>query len=104
MLYKQRKHFKKLSEKVGYFFSKLSISPNQWTLLSLFLALIVFYFLVNQNFILSFVFCIITISIDMIDGAVARATKKSTKFGAYLDTTVDRFIEFFIWFAFFRLS
>ncbi|MEM5778279.1 MAG: CDP-alcohol phosphatidyltransferase family protein [Candidatus Aenigmatarchaeota archaeon] len=99
MLYKQRKHFKKLSEKVGYFFSKLSISPNQWTLLSLFLALIVFYFLVNQNFILSFVFCIITISIDMIDGAVARATKKSTKFGAYLDTTVDRFIEFFIIFG-----
>ncbi|MEM5872289.1 MAG: CDP-alcohol phosphatidyltransferase family protein [Candidatus Aenigmatarchaeota archaeon] len=99
MLYKQRKHFKKLSEKVGYFFTKLSISPNQWTLLSLFLALIVFYFLVNQNFILSFVFCIITISIDMIDGAVARATKKSTKFGAYLDTTVDRFIEFFIIFG-----
>jgi phosphatidylglycerophosphate synthase len=35
----------------------------------------------------------------MVDGAVARETNKVTKFGAYLDTIIDRFIEFFIIFG-----
>jgi len=37
----------------------------------------------------------------MIDGAVARVTNKATKFGAYLDTIIDRFVEFFIIFGLF---
>lgn len=78
----------------------MPLSPNQWTTLSLFLAIILFYFLVNQQFLISFVVCVITISSDMIDGAVARVSKRVTKFGAYLDTIVDRFVEFFIVFGF----
>jgi archaetidylinositol phosphate synthase len=101
MLYKKRKYFTDVSKNLGYIFSKLPISPNQWTISSLFLALILFYFLVNQNFLVSFILCIFTISIDMIDGAVARATNRATKFGAYLDTIIDRFIEFFIIFGLF---
>jgi len=104
MLYKKRKYFKNLSKNLGYIFSKLLISPNQWTISSLFLAVILFYFLINQNFLISFIVCIFTISIDMIDGAVARTTKRATKFGAYLDTIIDRFIEFFIIFGLFFVS
>ena len=100
MLYKKRKYFKNLSKDLGYTFSKLLLSPNQWTISSLILAIILFYFMVNQNFLASFVLCILTISIDMIDGAVARATNSATKSGAYLDTMIDRFIEFFIIFGF----
>ena len=100
MLYKKRKYFKNLSKDLGYTFSKLPLSPNQWTILSLVLAIILFYFMVNQNFLASFVLCALTISIDMIDGAVARATNSATKFGAYFDTMLDRFIEFFIIFGF----
>jgi phosphatidylglycerophosphate synthase len=40
----------------------------------------------------------------MIDGAVARATGNVTKFGAYLDTVIDRFIEFFIIFGLFFID
>jgi phosphatidylglycerophosphate synthase len=104
MLYKKRKYFKEVSKGLGYAFSRLPISPNQWTLLSLLLAIIVFYFLVNQNFLISFVVCIFAISIDMIDGAVARASNRVTKFGAYLDTVTDRFIEFFIIFGLFFID
>ncbi|OGI12172.1 hypothetical protein A3K64_02455 [Candidatus Micrarchaeota archaeon RBG_16_36_9] len=104
MLYKKRKYFKDISKGLGYTFSKLPLSPNQWTISSLILAIVVFYFLFNQNFLLSFVLCILTISIDMIDGAVARATNTVTKFGAYLDTIVDRFIEFLIIFGLFFTS
>ena len=104
MLYKKRKYFKNLSKNVGYVFSKLPISSNQWTILSLILAMILFYFLINQDFLASFIICILTVSVDMIDGAVARATKKATKFGAYLDTIIDRFIEFFIIFSLFFVN
>jgi len=104
MLYKKRKQFKDVSKGLGRIFSKLPISPNTWTISSLFLAIILFYFLINQNFLISFIICIFTISLDMIDGAVARATLKTTKFGAYLDTIIDRFIEFFIIFGLFFVN
>jgi len=104
MLYKKRKHFKDVSKNLGYVFSKFPISPNQWTTLSLVLALILFYFMINQNFLVSFVLGILTVSIDMIDGAVARVTGKATKFGAYWDTIIDRFIEFFIIFGLFSIN
>ncbi|NIM46653.1 MAG: hypothetical protein GTN40_00630 [Candidatus Aenigmarchaeota archaeon] len=95
MLYKKRKYFKELSKNFGRVFSKFPLSPNQWTISSLILAIILVYFLINQNFLISFIVGIFTVSIDMIDGAVARVTKRATKFGAYLDTIIDRFIEFF---------
>jgi phosphatidylglycerophosphate synthase len=101
MLYLKRKHFEGLSKNLGVIFSKFPISANQWTLLSLVFAMIFFYFIFEQNFLASFFICTLTISVDIIDGAVARATSSATKFGAYLDTTVDRFIEFFIIFGLF---
>jgi len=101
MLYKKRKYFDEFRSNMGKTVAKIPISPNQWTILSLILAIIVFYFLVNQEFLISFVLCVVTISIDMVDGAVARVSNKVTKFGAYLDTIVDRFVEFFIVFGLF---
>ena len=99
MLYKKRKRFDDFRSRMGKTLVKIPITPNQWTILSLILAIILFYFLVNQEFLISFFLCIFTISIDMVDGAVARASNKATKFGAYLDTIIDRFIEFFIIFG-----
>ena len=94
MLYKKRKIFNKLSRKIGILFSKLQLSANQWTVLSLLLMIITFYFLINRNFLIATIVLAFTAVIDMIDGAVARATKKATIFGAYLDTIIDRIIEF----------
>jgi archaetidylinositol phosphate synthase len=96
MLYKRRIYFDKLGKKIGLIFSKMSLSPNQWTILSLVFALIMFYFLINQNFLLASVIFAFTAFIDVIDGAVARETKKVTKVGGYLDSITDRVIEFII--------
>lgn len=101
MLYKKRKYFKSLSSKIGETLVRVPMSPNQWTVSSLVLAVILFYFLINQEFLISFIVCIFAVSIDMVDGAVARASNRVTKFGAYLDTTIDRFVEFFIIFGLF---
>jgi archaetidylinositol phosphate synthase len=96
MIYKNRRFFNNLSRKIGKSLSRLQLSANQWTLLSLFLVLITFYFLIKRDFIIATVLLAFTASIDMVDGAVARATKTASIFGAYLDTIIDRVIEFIV--------
>jgi len=85
--------FKKLEKKVGRLFSFLPISPNQYTLISIFFAIFSFYFLIKQNLILAIFFFLIAGFLDFIDGAVARYKNISTKIGAYLDTICDRYVE-----------
>ena len=82
MLEEKREKFRELSQKTGEIFSKLGLTPNQYTLISLFFVLISFYFLINRNLILALIFFLISAILDFIDGAVARFTKKATKKGA----------------------
>ena len=96
MLYKRRNYFDNLGRKIGKIFSKLSLSPNQWTILSLVFALVLFYFLIKGEFLIAAIVFAFTAFIDMIDGAVAREAKKVTKVGGYLDSIADRVIEFII--------
>jgi archaetidylinositol phosphate synthase len=96
MIYKNRRFFSNLSKKIGKSLGRLQISANQWTLLSLLLAAVTIYFLIKGNFLVATVVLALTASIDMVDGAVARATKTASKFGAYLDTMIDRVIEFMV--------
>jgi len=93
MLDLYRNSFKKWEKKVGRLFSFLPISPNQYTLISIFFAIFSFYFLIKQNLILAIFFFLIAGFLDFIDGAVARYKNISTKIGAYLDTICDRYVE-----------
>jgi len=93
MLEEKREKFKELSQKTGEIFSKLGLTPNQYTLISLFFALISFYFLIKTNLILALIFFLPAAFLDFIDGAVAKFTQRETKKGAYLDTVCDRYIE-----------
>lgn len=99
MLYKNRQHFGKLSIKIGIAFSKIPLSANQWTIASLIPALAALYFLIQKDFLPAGSFFILAGFVDMIDGAVARVTRTASKFGAYLDTIVDRYIEAIIVFG-----
>jgi len=108
MLSENREKFKKIEIKTGEFFSKLGLTPNQYTLISLFFAILAFYFLIKNpstakggdermfidiDLILALIFFLLATILDFIDGAVARFTQKATKKGAYLDTISDRYIE-----------
>ncbi|MBN2203368.1 MAG: CDP-alcohol phosphatidyltransferase family protein [Candidatus Aenigmarchaeota archaeon] len=101
MLYIKRKYFDNLGRSMGEVLAKLPISANQWTLTGMAIVLISFILLVNQSFLLAGIVCLIASSVDMIDGAVARAKRRATVFGAYLDTIVDRLIEFIVIFGLF---
>ena len=104
MLYEQRERFKGLSIKVGMIFSKIPLSPNQWTLLSLVPALAAAFFLAKEKFLEAAFFFAFAAFIDLIDGSVARVLGRPTKFGAYLDTITDRYVEFMIIFGMFFAS
>ncbi len=97
--YKNKERFERVSIKVGIVFSRLKLSPNQWTLSSLIPALIAFYLLTSSRFLLAGIFFFISAFIDLIDGSVARVTGRVTKLGGYLDTMMDRYVEFLIIFA-----
>jgi len=47
-----------------------------------------------QNLLLFSIFVFITGIMDGCDGAIARLTGKSTKFGGFFDSIMDRFSEF----------
>ncbi|MDI6806493.1 MAG: CDP-alcohol phosphatidyltransferase family protein [Candidatus Aenigmarchaeota archaeon] len=98
-LYAYRQKFENLSVKIGRTFSKLELSPNQWTLLSILPGIISFYFLIEEQFFFAAIFFFCAGFIDIIDGAVARVMKRVSKFGAYIDTIVDRYVEFLIIFG-----
>lgn len=93
MLYKHRELFNKISIKMGIIFGKIPLTPNQWTLISLLPALVAFYFLTQQQFLYAAASFLVSAFLDFVDGSVARVSGRVTKFGAYLDTVVDRIVE-----------
>ncbi len=93
MLYAGRQRFEKISVKIGLAFSKIPLTPNQWTIFSLIPALASAYFLATDWFLSAAALFFAASFLDMVDGAVARVTGKASRFGAYLDTIVDRYVE-----------
>ena len=99
MLYGRRGIFDKYLERVGKRLSRIGLTPNQWTILSFVAALGGFYSIINQEFITAGFLFSLSFLLDLIDGAVAKAAGKATKVGAYLDTIVDRYVEFLLLFG-----
>ena len=93
MLEEKRERFKKISNWTGNIFSKLGLTPNQYTLISLVFASVAFCFLIKEKLILALIFFLSAALLDFIDGAVAKFLQKETKKGAYLDTICDRYVE-----------
>ncbi|WP_305556029.1 archaetidylinositol phosphate synthase [Methanobrevibacter sp. V74] len=75
----------------------LNINPNVVTVISPFVAVIAAYGFANHYLILGCVAILISGFLDVVDGAVARYHNKSSKFGAFLDSTMDRFADAIIY-------
>ena len=75
------------------FLSKVGITPNVITSLSIILIFPACYFLIiHENFLFLALFIFISF-LDALDGAVAEKTNMSTKFGAFYDAFADRIVE-----------
>jgi CDP-diacylglycerol--glycerol-3-phosphate 3-phosphatidyltransferase len=78
---------------------RTGISPNAITLMGFLLNLGVAYVLARGLFLLGGLLVIFTGLFDALDGAVARASNRVSRFGAFLDSTLDRFSEALLYFG-----
>ncbi|MBN2621604.1 CDP-alcohol phosphatidyltransferase family protein [candidate division WOR-3 bacterium] len=74
----------------------MHIHPNVITLLSLVFAVGAFFFYWRGCFPIGALFLLLCGLLDTFDGEIARRTNTMTKFGGFLDSTVDRINEFIV--------
>lgn len=74
-------------------FAALGIGPNAWTLLSIVPAFGGLAALGYHNLAAGLILFALSGFMDMVDGAVARATNQSTAKGAFIDGVLDRYVE-----------
>ncbi|OPY50103.1 MAG: Archaetidylinositol phosphate synthase [Methanosaeta sp. PtaU1.Bin060] len=78
--------------------ARLGLSPNAWTLLSLLPAAAGLAALAAaQSLLAGLVLFVLSGFIDMVDGAVARATGQVSARGAFIDGVVDRYVELLLY-------
>jgi CDP-diacylglycerol--glycerol-3-phosphate 3-phosphatidyltransferase len=75
---------------------KRGITPNQLTVAGTGLSFLVALIYASGHFVLGGLALLIASAADLLDGPLARQTGKVTKFGAFLDSTLDRYCDFFI--------
>ena len=84
------------TDRVLFWFSALGLGPNHWTMLSLVPASAGLLALASHRLAAGLVLFAASGFIDMVDGAVARATNSSTASGAFIDGVLDRYVELFL--------
>ena len=76
-----------LGKKMGW------LDPNISTLLGMISCIVAACFFATQEIFIAGIFVLIGGFFDVLDGAIARANDKPTKFGGFLDSITDRFSD-----------
>src|SRR5262245_16820363 len=71
----------------------LGIHPNVLTLIGVLINVLAAYYLAVDRFVMAGVIMIVANIFDFIDGKVAHITGKQSEFGAFWDSTLDRFSD-----------
>ncbi|NLG27109.1 MAG: CDP-alcohol phosphatidyltransferase family protein [Chloroflexi bacterium] len=85
-----RKVFGGTAERVARFLGSLGLSPNALTIVGCVLTVGVAVIIGSGRFVLGGLLLIITEVFDFLDGTLARVQGKKTKYGSFLDSTLDR--------------
>ena len=106
MLEKIRDKVEPITNRIGQELSKLGMTPIMLSIFAIIFSLISAFFYSNliqfeinniiSNQALGAIFLLIAGLCDMLDGAIARVTEKSTLRGAFIDSTFDRVTEIII--------
>ena len=73
--------------------AKTSITPNTVSWFGVLLTLVAAALIITNHLFAGGIMVLVAGFFDMLDGALARSTQRVTKFGAILDSTLDRFSE-----------
>ena len=82
-----------LAEPVGRIVGKTGVSPNTLTIFGFCINFGVAWLISQGHFIYGGILILVAGIFDLLDGAVARMMGKVSKFGALLDSTLDRYSE-----------
>ena len=86
----------RLSELLAKPFVVAGISPFVVSLFAIPLALAAAFFIVKQDYLPAFFLALLAISMDFVDGAVARLSKKCSAFGNYAEGVIDKAVDFIL--------
>lgn len=76
--------------------NRRGFSPNQLTLGGLALNFVAGWIYSGGHLFFGALFLILAALGDLLDGPLARISNRATKFGAFLDSTADRYCDFFV--------
>jgi phosphatidylglycerophosphate synthase len=79
-----------IEQPVGRFFARTRLSPNALTLIGFGIAIVAAAFAATQSWLVAGLLVAFGAVFDLFDGALARATGKTSRFGAFMDSTFDR--------------
>ncbi len=74
-------------------FTRIGLSPNQISVLSLFFGILCACLFVERLFLAGSVMLFVSAVLDLTDGSVARNTNNETRFGAVFDWIVDKYVD-----------
>jgi phosphatidylglycerophosphate synthase len=79
-----------IEQPVARVFGRLGLTPNALTLIGFGIAVVAAFFAVLQAWLIAGLLVAFGAIFDLFDGALARATHRTSRFGAFLDSTMDR--------------
>lgn len=85
-----RAGWERLMRPIGVGLARLGLTPNMVTLVGVALQAAVAYFVITGHLLIAGLIQIVAVFSDSWDGAVAKVTGRSSRFGALLDSTTDR--------------
>lgn len=83
----------RILEPIARFLGAIGLTPNSLTWIGLLLTVAVSLVLASGSMRLAGLLLIVTLGFDALDGTLARLTDASSRFGAFLDSTLDRWAE-----------
>ncbi|MFA6599542.1 MAG: CDP-alcohol phosphatidyltransferase family protein [Candidatus Omnitrophota bacterium] len=88
--------FESLITRTAAILDRKGLSPNQLTILGCVLSLLAGGIYSAGNIFLGGIAILAASMTDLLDGPLARLSGRTSKFGAFLDSTLDRYSDFFI--------
>lgn len=87
-------------DRIGFWLARLGVHPDAITALGLLLVGLAAVHIGTGDFLRGGLLLLLSLPLDAVDGAVARAAQRQGSFGMVLDSTLDRYADGFIFAAF----
>lgn len=96
MLSELKPYLEGFVQKPARFLARSGMTPNHLTICGLLLSFVCFFVYRSGMQLLGGILLLVCGFFDMMDGAVARLTRRETAFGGFLDSVADRYSDFLV--------